>query len=88
MSNPKYMDPAHSLIRKFAPQGRLSSGINIVAQITGADRTRVYRWMRPKEKGGTGGLIPSQQQAKLFAYAQEHQLPVSPTDFFETSAAA
>ena len=83
MTNHKYLDPAYSVIRKFAgPEGKLSEGIDAVAAITKADRTRVYRWMRPREKGGTGGLIPSQQQKKLFEHAKENRLPLKPGDFF------
>lgn len=84
----KYMDPAYSLILKFSPSGQLGKGIDAVAAITGADRTRVYRWMRPRDKGGTGGLIPSRQQKKLFDYAQRKKLPVEPSDFFGGAKAA
>lgn len=81
-----YLDPAHSVIRKFSdPSGKLSRSIRRVAEITGASHTRVYRWMLPKEKGGTGGLIPSNQQVKLFQYAQREQIPLSPSDFFEAA---
>lgn len=85
----KYMNPAHSLILKFAgPSGELSKGIDNVARITGADRTRVYRWMRPKAVGGTDGLIPARQQRKLFQHAQKERLPVELRDFFSESARA
>ena len=78
-----YLEPAHGVIRKFSdPNGKLSSGIKRVAQIAGVDTTRVYRWMQPKEKGGTGGLIPAKQQMKLFEYAQKARIPVEPSDFF------
>lgn len=88
MANHKYLDPAHSVIRKFAgPDGKLSAGIDAVAAITGADRTRVYRWMRPREKGGTGGLIPSRQQKKLFDHARKTKMSVGPGDFFNARAA-
>lgn len=88
MSDTKYMEPAYSLILKFSPSGQLGKGIDAVAEITGADRTRVYRWMRPRDKGGTGGLIPSRQQKKLFEYAQRKKLPVEPGDFFGGARAA
>lgn len=85
----KYLDPAYSLIMKFAgPSGRLSKGIDNVAAVAGVDRTRVYRWMRPREKGGTGGLIPTKQQMKLLEHAQGAQLPVGPSDFFGSEARA
>jgi hypothetical protein len=82
MSKRTYLDPAYSVIMKFSPTGELGKGIDAVAAVTGADRTRVYRWMRPREKGGTDGVIPAQQQQKLFDYAQKKRLPLKPADFF------
>lgn len=87
MANRKYLDPAYSLIMKFGSEG-LWSGIKVVAAATDTDPSRVYRWMRPKNKGGTGGLIPSDRQKQLFDYAQKKQLPVEPSDFFGGARAA
>ena len=78
----KYLEPAHTLIRKFARDGKLSAGIDLISEITGSDRTSVYRWMRPKEKGGTGGLVPTKQQMKLLDYAQRARIPLQASDFF------
>lgn len=87
MANHKYLDPAYSAIRKFGgPEGKLSVGIDAVAEITGADRTRVYRWMRPREKGGTGGLIPSQQQQKLVEHVRKTHMPFDPGVLVSTCA--
>lgn len=82
-----YLEPAHGVVRKFSdPDGKLSSGIKRVASIAGVDTTRVYRWMAPKERGGTGGIIPSKAQMKLFEHARREQIPLSPSDFFEAAA--
>lgn len=84
MSKRTYLEPAHSVIRKFSgPDGKLSTGIKLVSEITGADPTRVYRWMRPREKGGTDGIIPSKAQMKLFEHATRESIPLSPSDFFD-----
>lgn len=83
MRKKTYMEPAHRVISKFGPgDGKLSSAIRVVSEITGADPTRVYRWMRPREKGGTDGIIPSRAQMKLFEHAQRERIPLSPSDFF------
>lgn len=88
MSKRTYLEPAHSVIRKFSgPSGKLSNGIKLVSEITGADPTRVYRWMRPREKGGTDGIIPSKAQVKLFEHAQRERIPLSPSDFFDSLVA-
>jgi hypothetical protein len=82
-----YLEPAHGVVRKFSdPNGKLSSGIKRVACIAGVDTTRVYRWMFPKERGGTGGIIPLHAQMKLFEHAKREQIPLSPSDFFGASA--
>ena len=52
-----YLDPAKSLITAFGG-GDLRQGVSVVETITGRDRTNIYRWMRPKDEGGTGGIIP------------------------------
>ena len=89
MRDPRYHDPAYSVIRKFAPDGaRLAKGIDQVAEITGVSRVQVYRWMRPREKGGTEGLIPSQHLKAMFEYAKDKRLPVRPADFFGVGRAA
>jgi len=86
MRKKTYMEPAHRVISKFGPgDGKLSSAIRVVSEITGADPTRVYRWMRPKEKGGTDGIIPSKAQMKLFDHATREKIPLSPADFFDVA---
>lgn len=42
----------------------------------------VCRWRLPKERGGTGGLIPSKRIMRLIAAAQEKGVILTPADFF------
>lgn len=74
------LEPATSIIDRFG-------GPDVVQEITGVDRTRVYRWTQPKEKGGTGGVIPLKPAQKLWAHAQANGLPV-PSDIFLSTAVA
>lgn len=84
----KYLNPAYGVIVRFGgPDGKLSKGIDAVAEITGRTPSWVYRWMLPKERGGTGGLIPSKEQKKLFDHARKKQMPLEPEDFFSARAA-
>ncbi len=88
MANRKYLQPAYGVIMRFGgPEGKLTVGVETVAAITKRDPSWVYRWMYPKERGGTGGLIPSREQKKLFDYAQKKRLPLEPEDFFSARAA-
>ncbi len=77
----KHLDPAKSIIAKI--------GIDKVSEITGKHVSRVYRWMYPKDRGGTGGMIPHSEAPALLAYAQTNDIDLTPADFFaarETAA--
>lgn len=74
----EYLEPAKSVLAKI--------GIEKAAEITGKHISRIYRWMYPKERGGTGGLIPQNDQPVLLQYAQDNHLDLSPADFFPTAA--
>ena len=58
MSSHKYLDPAYSILLAFG-DGKLSRGIDVLAEICSRDRASVYRWMLPKERNGRGGFLPS-----------------------------
>lgn len=68
------LEPASSIIELFG-------GTAAVQAITGASRTRVYRWTQPKSAGGTNGMIPMDSALKLLQHAHEHNLPVTAEHF-------
>lgn len=68
------LNPAASIITRFG-------GPDAVREITGASRTRVYRWTQPKGAGGTGGVIPTPHAQKLLKYAKDHGIAVSADEF-------
>ena len=74
------LEPASSIIGRFGGPVR-------VQEITGASRTRVYRWTQPEEKGGTGGIIPFRQAEKLLGYARENGIRISADDFMRKGSA-
>lgn len=53
-----------------------------VAEILGINLSSVYRFTYPRERGGTGGLIPTRYQRTLLAAARERGLDLTPEDFF------
>ncbi|WP_170138988.1 hypothetical protein [Rhodoplanes serenus] len=69
------LEPARSVIEKLG-------GVQAVASMTGKHISRIYRWMYPVERGGTGGLIPTQQQPILLDEARARDLDLKPEDFF------
>jgi len=73
------MSIAQSVIKKCGGAAR-------VAKITGRTEATVYRWTYDKEKGGTGGLIPSDMQVKLMDAAREGLIDLCADDFFEGAA--
>ena len=68
------MEPAQTIIDRMG-------GPNEVARITGAHRTRVSNWKRPKESGGTGGMIPFKHVPALLKAADEKGVELSADDF-------
>lgn len=72
---------ALNIISKFG-------GHDVVSHIVGIDRSNVHRWTYPKDKGGTGGIIPARHQPVLLAKAQEMGIDLKPSDFFDLSSTA
>lgn len=70
----RYMEPATHIIN-------LLGGPNKVATIAGVHRTRVSNWKRPKEDGGTGGVIPFKHVPSLLAAAKDMGVELSTDDF-------
>lgn len=66
------LEPAKSVIEKLG-------GPEAVSRLTGRHISRVYRWMYPKDRGGTGGVIPHDEARKLLSLAPG---AVRPEDFF------
>jgi hypothetical protein len=69
------MTIAENIIRKCGGHARVAAWL-------GLSLTQVYRWTYPREKGGTGGLVPAQRQAPLLAKAREAGIDLRPADFF------
>lgn len=69
-----HLNPAKAIIAKI--------GIDKTAELTGKHVSRVYRWMYPKERGGTGGLIPQADQPVILQYAISNGIELSHADFF------
>lgn len=73
------LEPASSIIRRFG-------GSDAVRKITGASRTRVYRWTLPKHAGGTGGVIPFKHIPALIEAARAEGIDLSANDFLPATS--
>lgn len=69
------MEPAHTVIT-------ICGGYAETARMSGRSEVRVRRWEYSKEKGGTGGLIPSECQQLLLDAARAEGKPLRPEHFF------
>ena len=68
------MEPASKIITALG-------GASKVARIVGVHRTRVYGWMKPKDAGGTGGIIPYPHIAKIVEAATRAGIRLTGDDF-------
>ncbi len=75
------LEPANTVIE-------ICGGFSVVAEVCQRNETRVRRWCYPKERGGTGGLIPSDMQQLLMAAAKKRKWPLKPEHFFPKAEGA
>lgn len=69
------MEPARTVIQ-------ICGGYAETARLAGRSEVRIRRWEYPKEKGGTGGLIPAECQQKLLDAARAEGKDLRPAHFF------
>lgn len=70
---PEHLEPAKSILARV--------GLENAARVTRKDLSRVYRWMYPPERGGTGGLIPQKHHRALLDYARSKRIDLAAEDF-------
>jgi hypothetical protein len=75
------LEPATTVIR-------ICGGPEAVADMVRRDQSRVRRWTYPKDRGGTGGLIPTEVQPRLLAEARNRGIDLRPDHFFSVEQAA
>jgi hypothetical protein len=68
------MEPANRIITALG-------GTGVVSRITGAHRTRVWKWTQPKHKGGTDGIIPIEHIRALIEHGETINVSLSADDF-------
>lgn len=76
--NDKHLDPARTIIAFLG-------GVDVVSRATGKHITNVYRWMYPRERGGTGGTISHDDARKLIEHARTAGKELRGDDFFDAS---
>lgn len=69
------LEPARSVIEKIG-------GVDAVATVTGKHVSRIYRWTYPRNRGGTGGVVPHDDATKLLIHAEKKGIALRASDFF------
>lgn len=77
----EYLEPAATVVR-------ILGGIGNTSKAAGVHRTRVNRWLLPKENGGTDGLVPVKHHQPLLNWAKENGRDLEPKHFFVAEVAA
>lgn len=57
-------------------------GPKAVAEMLSIDVSSVHKWKYSTDRGGTGGLVPSNRQQDLLDKARLAGIDLSPADFF------
>lgn len=68
-------EPAASIVAKLG-------GETATARIAGCTRQEVHRWQRPRERRGTGGIIPMRRAKAILDWAREHGRDLTEAEFF------
>jgi hypothetical protein len=55
-------------------------GSRRLAEVCGRTTDAIRKWDRARSKGGTGGLIPAEFQARILRVATEEALPLTAED--------
>ena len=78
---PIMLEPAITIIT-------ICGGFEATAAMANRSEVRVRRWAYPKNRGGTGGLIPAECQQLLLDGAKRLGLDLRPEHFFLAPATA
>jgi hypothetical protein len=74
-------EPANTIITKF-------KGLKPLAEAADVTVHSVMRWRKPKEKGGTGGVIPHWHIDDILIAAKARGIDIRETDFLPVSKVA
>lgn len=54
-----------------------------IADALDLDVSSIHKWKYPTDRGGTGGLVPTNRQQELMRWARRVGIDLAPEDFFE-----
>ncbi len=71
--NPGSDSPAARVITAFG-------GVRATARIVERNSSTISRWLKPRQEGGTGGLIPSTLQKAILDHAAAQGMKITAAD--------
>lgn len=73
---------AYRIIKKFGGARRLWALLKDLGPEHELSPSSIYRWDYPKEKGGTGGVIPTAAMPSVIKAARLEGIFLTPEDFY------
>lgn len=73
---------AERIIAKFGGARRLAKLMGQIDENEGRKPASVYRWTYPRERGGTGGIIPAAALKTIMKLARIEGIVLSETDLY------
>lgn len=74
-------DSAKNVILKCG-HGSFALGVRFICAALTVNKSCVYRWTYPRERGGSGGVIPGRHQSALLNAAHKSGIDLAAEDFF------
>lgn len=83
------LQPAAGLIARFGNAYKLSRFLTQLAEHTGDNTVRraaavIYRWTYSRERGGTGGVVPTSAMQAIKDAARLEGIMLTAEDFYDT----
>lgn len=75
------MTQAERIVSKFGGPRRLAGLLNSIDPDFSRNPSSIYRWLYSKERGGTGGLIPTQTMPLIMKAARIEGIFLTDEDF-------
>jgi hypothetical protein len=76
------LSQAARIFRKFGGAPQLCKALAAVGADAARNVSAVYRWNLPKERGGSGGLIPTSAIGDVMRAARLEGIVITPDDLY------
>ncbi len=85
MDNLSHLGNAEAVLSPSRRARKVLGSIRL-AELCGRTTDAIRKWDRPRSKGGTGGLVPAEFQARILEAAKADGLPLTAEDLIAEAA--